>query len=146
MPCFDRAKVTFTLALLSLPREIYVLFNVGVFLFWTPHGVPMTEKTTRILHIDLSGNLDLNRLNDLLDICEKNLPSGGVEGVILSGRLPVWAFVALAHLYHPRPFVATFDPRIGGAVVCESHINNVNVGDLIPVSEFGSCEKIAVTF
>lgn len=58
------------------------------------------------------------------------------KGVILSGRGPVWLFGFLVHFYHPTKFVATFDPRLDGAVVVESHGSEWQVGDVIPRSLF----------
>lgn len=66
--------------------------------------------------------------------------AGGTEGVILSGRMPVWAFAALVHHFHPRPFVATFDPRLAGGVVVASHKKGVNVGDVIDITDAGKIE------
>ena len=57
------------------------------------------------------------------------------KGVILSGRGPVWLFGFLVHFYHPTKWVATYDPRLQGAVVVESHTPDVEVGDLIPIKE-----------
>ena len=54
-------------------------------------------------------------------------------GVVLSGRGPVWLFGAMVHEYHPTPFVACYDPRLGGGVVVESHTKEVKLGDVIPV-------------
>lgn len=54
-------------------------------------------------------------------------------GVILSGRAPVWAFAAMTHAAHPAAWVATFDPRLGGAVVVASHTPTVKVGDIVPL-------------
>ncbi|MHA1310010.1 MAG: CRISPR-associated ring nuclease Crn3/Csx3 [Candidatus Helarchaeota archaeon] len=53
------------------------------------------------------------------------------KGVILSGRCPVWLFSYLTHYYHPSIFVATYDPRLGGAVIVESHHVDYNIGDII---------------
>ncbi|WP_448377394.1 CRISPR-associated ring nuclease Crn3/Csx3 [Fervidobacterium sp.] len=70
-------------------------------------------------------------------------PSGGPEGLVISGRLPVWAAVALVHAHgHARPWVATHDPRLGGGVVTMSHVPNVKVGDVVPLGE----GKIVVKF
>lgn len=55
------------------------------------------------------------------------------KGVILSGRGPVWLYGFLVHFYHPTKFVATYDPRLQGAVVVESHGSQWKVGDVIPV-------------
>lgn len=59
--------------------------------------------------------------------------AGGTDGVIISGRLPVWAFAALTHYFHPRPWVATLDPRLGGGVVVASHTATVSVGQVVPI-------------
>jgi len=55
------------------------------------------------------------------------------KGVILSGRGPIWLYCYLCHFYHPTKFVATYDPRLQGAVVVESHGSEYKVGDIIPV-------------
>jgi CRISPR-associated protein Csx3 len=56
------------------------------------------------------------------------------KGVILAGRGPVWLYCFLTHYYHPTKFVATYDPRLQGAVVVESHGREYKPGDVIPVS------------
>ena len=76
-------------------------------------------------------------------ISEMPVADGGTEGVILSGRMPVWAFAALTHHFHPRPFVATFDPRLAGGVVVASHTEDLNVGDVIDIAD---AERIDFTF
>ena len=76
-------------------------------------------------------------------ISEMPVADGGTEGVILSGRMPVWAFAALTHHFHPRPFVATFDPRLTGGVVVASHTEDLNVGDVIDIAD---AERIDFTF
>jgi len=55
--------------------------------------------------------------------------------VVLSGRGPVWLYGFLVHFYHPTSAVAIFDPRLGGAVVVESHNQDFKVGDLIKIEE-----------
>lgn len=45
----------------------------------------------------------------------------GTKGVVISGRGPVWLYAALAHHYHVTAWVATFDPRLSGAVVTSRH-------------------------
>jgi CRISPR-associated protein Csx3 len=58
----------------------------------------------------------------------------GAKGVILNGRAPIWVFGTLIHHFHATAWVATNDPRQGGAVVVESHKSGVAVGDIIPLS------------
>lgn len=55
------------------------------------------------------------------------------KGVVLSRRAPIWLYCFLVHYYHPTRFIAIFDPRIGGAVVVESHIVEFREGDIIEI-------------
>ena len=55
------------------------------------------------------------------------------KGIILSGRGPIWLYGFLIHFYHPTKFVATYDPRLAGAVVVESHSIDYKAGDVIPI-------------
>jgi len=57
------------------------------------------------------------------------------KGVVLSGRAPIWLYCYLVHHYHPTKFIATYDPRVGGAVVVESHVRELEVGEVIKVDE-----------
>jgi len=57
------------------------------------------------------------------------------KGVILSGRAPIWLYGALIHEYHPTAWVATFDPRLGGAVVVMSHTPGIIVGDILELQQ-----------
>jgi len=53
------------------------------------------------------------------------------KGVIISGRGPIWLYGAVIHRFHPASWVGVFDLRLGGGVVVESHVPDVNVGDVI---------------
>lgn len=53
------------------------------------------------------------------------------KGVIISGRGPIWLYCNLIHHYHPTKFIATHDPRLGGAVIVESHSKSYKVGTVI---------------
>jgi len=55
------------------------------------------------------------------------------KGVVLSGRGPVWLYAALVHHYHPTAWMATYDPRLGGAVVVQSHCPGVSAGYVVPL-------------
>jgi len=80
------------------------------------------------------GVIEASELPALLAAVEAAVPAGGEEGVVVSGRLPVWAFAALTHYFHPRPWVATFDPRLGGGVVVQNHHAGApSVGEVVPV-------------
>lgn len=58
----------------------------------------------------------------------------GSKGVVLNGRAPIWVFATLVHHFHATQWVATNDPRVGGAIVVESHLQGVEVGDVIPLA------------
>lgn len=55
------------------------------------------------------------------------------KGLIISGRGPIWLYAFLVHHYHPTPFIAIYDPRLG-AVVIQSHSTKIKVGDVIDIS------------
>jgi CRISPR-associated Csx3 family protein len=87
-----------------------------------------------LLEIQLNDVLAPAQLPELLRAAEGAVPAAGTEPVVLSGRLPVWAFAALTHHYHPRPWVGTFDPRLGGSVVVETHVaGGPSLGDVVSV-------------
>lgn len=98
-----------------------------------------------IIEIVLSGSgiIAPEQLPHLLAKVGETVPPGGSEVVIVSGRLPVWAFAALTHFYHPRPAVATFEPRLAKGVVVATHTATLKVGDLIDLSD---AKKLTITF
>jgi len=55
------------------------------------------------------------------------------KGVVLSGRGPVWLYCFLAHYYHFTRWIATHDPRLGGAVVVMSHDPLRGIGDVVSI-------------
>lgn len=56
------------------------------------------------------------------------------RGIIIEGRAPIWLYGFLIHQCHATPWVACYDPRLGGAVVVESHRKGVAVGDVIKIT------------
>jgi len=70
---------------------------------------------------------------------KKILPPDSVKNkfstntVILAGRGPIWLYGFFVHYYHPVRAISVFDPRLNGAVVVESHVNDVDVGSLIKI-------------
>ena len=56
------------------------------------------------------------------------------KGIILSGRGPIWLYCYLTHHYHPTKFIATYDPRLGGAVIIESHSPQHKTGEIIKIN------------
>jgi CRISPR-associated protein Csx3 len=65
------------------------------------------------------------------DLSTLSLPAvNGSKGVILSGRGPIWFYCFLTHFYHPTKFIATYDPRLGGAVIVERHAPIYQIGSV----------------
>jgi len=60
----------------------------------------------------------------------------GTKGVILYGRSPIWLYCYLTHYYHIMKFIATYDPRVGGAVIVESHTKEYEAGDIIVMEDY----------
>jgi len=56
------------------------------------------------------------------------------KGVVLSGRAPIWFYGALISKLRPALWVATYDPRLGAAVVVSTHSTEVRLGSEITVS------------
>jgi len=83
-------------------------------------------------------------LRKVLNAVAEAVPAGGTEGIIISGRLPVWVYGALVHYFHPRPWVATFDPRLGGGVVVMTHVSEVAVGDVVPVGDDSETVQVVI--
>ncbi|ACK41901.1 MULTISPECIES: CRISPR-associated ring nuclease Crn3/Csx3 [Dictyoglomus] len=92
-------------------------------------SLEITEKDDyTILYFKLKSNLDPSILKKI------SPPKINLRrGLIISGRGPIWLYAYLVHYYHPTPFIAIYDPRIG-AVVIQSHIKSINVGDVIDIS------------
>ncbi|HEY9809941.1 MAG TPA: CRISPR-associated ring nuclease Crn3/Csx3 [Halomicronema sp.] len=69
------------------------------------------------------------------DLSQLQLPKGinSTQGVILEGRGPIWLYAYLTHECHATAWVGCYDPRLGGAVVVESHIREVSVGEIIKI-------------
>jgi CRISPR-associated protein Csx3 len=95
-----------------------------------------------IIEIVLTGN-GVIVPSQLPQLISKVPQAGGIEPIILSGRLPVWVYAALIHHFHPRPWVATFEPRLGKGVVVATHVADVNIGDVVELEGHG---KVVVTF
>ncbi|PMQ01614.1 MAG: CRISPR-associated protein Csx3 [Dictyoglomus sp. NZ13-RE01] len=90
-------------------------------------GIIEKEKYS-ILIINLSENIEPSILREL------ELPKiNHRKGLIITGRAPIWLYAFLVHYYHPTPFIALYDPRLG-AVVVQSHVKDLKVGDVLDIS------------
>ncbi|RMG22643.1 MAG: CRISPR-associated protein Csx3 [Armatimonadetes bacterium] len=56
-------------------------------------------------------------------------------GVVFDGPSPIWGYAMLCHIAHPFAWVATWDPRIAGAVVVQSHWPGVSAGQIIQLNK-----------
>jgi len=84
------------------------------------------EAHYTLVHFELEGNIEPEVLKRI-----KPPKVDGTKGVVLSGRGPIWLYGYLIHCYHPTKYIATYDPRLGGAVVVESHDPELEVGEMI---------------
>lgn len=91
----------------------------------------INKEEYTIVHFDLEDIIEPSVLKDI------HPPKvNGTKGVVLSGRGPIWLYCFLAHYYHPTRFLATYDPRLGGAVVTQTHDPNYHVGEIIVIEGF----------
>ncbi|MGF1481925.1 MAG: CRISPR-associated ring nuclease Crn3/Csx3 [Cyanophyceae cyanobacterium] len=70
------------------------------------------------------------------DLAGLTLPKGvqWTQGIVLEGRAPIWLYGYLVHICHAAAWVGCYDPRLGGAVVVESHVKGMAVGRVLKVS------------
>lgn len=96
-----------------------------------PITITATEtETYTLVDIDIQGGTC-----EPADLKTMTIPTvKGNKGVILNGRATIWVFGTLIHHFHATQWVATNDPRQGGAIVVESHKRGIAVGDVIPLS------------
>jgi len=86
--------------------------------------------TLLVVEVELKRPISPSEVPAIVEAVTAKVPAAGPEAVAVSGRLPVWLFAALVHEFHPRPWVATYDPRLPGYVVVASHISGISVGDV----------------
>ncbi len=81
-----------------------------------------------VVEFELSGPITPDQLPEIIERAPHVDPT---KGVVISGRGPIWLHSALAHHYHPTRWVAHHDPRLGGAVVVQTHDPRVKVGQIV---------------
>ena len=97
----------------------------------------MDEIKFNIIERDEYTILHFELYNPILPKALKSLNPPKVnptKGVILSGRGPIWLYCYLTHHYHPTKFIATYDPRLGGAIIVESHSPQHKIGEIIKIN------------
>ncbi len=122
---------------------VRVIEKFGEFLIEKFGGVGMEEKFSIkvrehpewvLVDVTIGGNglIAPDELEELIGVVTKTVNNKYFgKGVIISGRLPVWAHSALAHTFHGAKWVGHFDPRIG-AVVTATHDTTKPIGTVIP--------------
>lgn len=53
-------------------------------------------------------------------------------GVVLSGKLPLWMWTAIALAYRSARWLGMYQPQLGQAAVIKSNVEQPRVGDLLP--------------
>ena len=83
-----------------------------------------------VIHFELSEPISPQELPEIV----KEFPVMGGEGLIISGRGPIWLYAAVLHKYmHTFAYVAVYDPKLRGAVVVATHLPPVKIGTVIPI-------------
>lgn len=95
------------------------------------HLIPTPHKF-QVLHFLINGN-GVVEPESVRGLQVKELDYQ--QGVVLSGKGPVWLFAYLAHLCHPAAWVAIFDPRLGGVVVQNHIAHGPDPGTVIPLED-----------
>jgi CRISPR-associated protein Csx3 len=69
------------------------------------------------------------------DLKNLQLPDSldNTQGVIIEGKAPIWLYGYLIHQCHATPWVGCYDPRLGGAVIVESHHKGIYSGDIVRI-------------
>lgn len=97
---------------------------------FTTTPLPLKGATLVEMSIKGDGILDFADLPAILNAFPEVPPH---LGVILSGRLPIPAYCAIARHLHPTAWVAVMAPAAGGAVVVQSHKKGYAVGQVVAV-------------
>jgi len=92
------------------------------------------EKEYLLIDIGLNGVMKPEEIGELVLLVENTVNNKYFgKGVVISGRLPIWAHSALAHLFHPARFIAHYDPRLRGAVIVATHSPDYKIGEVISI-------------
>lgn len=119
-------------------------------------SIALNTKKMRVINYETSSVIDVQGIynatlleleindqgvitpEDLTD-CIDELPEiAATQGVIISGPGPIWLYAAIVHKLHATPWVATMDPRLGGAVVVQRHsLTAPSVGEVVELPKSG---------
>ncbi|EKV00578.1 CRISPR-associated protein, Csx3 family [Leptolyngbya sp. PCC 7375] len=99
----------------------------------------ITDLPYQHLHIRI---MDVNKLLVPADLKGLTLPKSikSSQGIVIEGKAPIWLYGYLLHACRASAWIAFFDPRLGGsalgsggAVVVETHSDQVEVGQVLVV-------------
>lgn len=92
----------------------------------TPQGLSYQQ-----IFIELT---ESDRLMEPQNLVNLELPAelNHTQGVVLSGRAPIWLYSYLVHKCYPSAWVACHDPRLG-AVVVATHSRQAQIGQVLPI-------------
>ena len=95
------------------------------------------ETKVTLINIRIAGDgiISPEDLPSLVETVRERVGESGEKVVVIGGRMPVWAYGALVHLFHPTRAVGTFEPRVGRGVCVMSHTPELKVGSLIEIEE-----------
>lgn len=91
-------------------------------------GILETDGLWQLTGYLIESYLDYNML---AEVTPPLAPPG--KGVVLSGKLPYWLFTSLATTYREAPWLAVYQPSLGGALVVDSQHDQPVIGTIIPV-------------
>lgn len=95
-------------------------------------------KVERRMYSDVSV-LEMTLTRSYLDYLEANTlefpPVPTDKGLIISGRFPHWLYIGLVRLYQSMnvPWIACYQPPLGGAAVVASHTSQHPIGEVVPL-------------
>lgn len=94
----------------------------------TPSGLKYQQLTIELTRSD--------RIIYPQELSDLELPNGidTTQGIVITGRAPIWLYGYLIHELHPTAWVACNDPRLG-AIVVATHSRTVKIGQVIPLEE-----------
>lgn len=95
----------------------------------TPEGLDFQYLHSRIQ--TPTGNLAPHHVPLLKDL---TLPDSihWQQGIVLEGKIPIWLCSYLLHQCRQAPWIACYDPRLGGVVV-SSQALSIPVGTVLPL-------------
>ena len=106
-------------------------FNVSI----SPDAAPAAAPQAVIVKVGFNPAEPANNDRLVPDALEALAAAGVPQGVpvLINGPASLPVAMALSHaLAHTQPFIAGFDTKMGGYVVCVAHGDGPKAGDFIP--------------